>query len=610
MKTFIRLISFIKPFWRELILAVLIGSLTIAASISLMSTSAWLISTAALATSVADFGVSVVGVRFFGISRGIFRYLERLVSHSLTFKLLARLRVWFYQSIEPLAPARLVSARSGDLLSRVITDIESLDNLYVRVLAPPLVAIVIVLGMGIFMGTFSISLGFTVVGFLLALGLGLTVLTLILNRNPGRTLVEERARLRADLVDSVQGLPDLVAFGQEKAYFDKIQATASAFSHTQAKLSRLNGFQAGLASLITGLGVLAMLYLAIPFVTEGKLPGVFLAVVVLGTMASFEAVQGLPQAAQLLEANLQAARRLFEIADSAPAVSDPVLPLPRPASADLIIKNLSFGYLSEAEAAEFYGEKKKDSVKSVPAAPQKVLENISIDLPSGRKIAIVGPSGAGKSTLANLLLRFWEYTEGEIWLDGQDVRRYSQVDTRRMFSVVGQNTYLFNASLRENLLLACPWAEQADLETACQQAQLHDFIIRLPDGYETFVGERGLNLSGGERQRLAIARALLKDAPIFLFDEPTANLDPATEYKIVETLHNILDASVIRVSASETAPKSALWITHRLIGLERMDEILVLDAGKIVERGTQASLLRQNGLYKKMWDLQNRALID
>lgn len=610
MPTFIRLLSFLRPFWRELLLAVLVGFLTIAASISLMSTSAWLISTAAIATSIAQFGVSVVGVRFFGISRGLARYFERLVSHSLTFKLLAHLRVWFYQAVEPLAPARLVSARSGDLLSRVISDIESLDNLYVRALAPPLVAIVIIFGMGIFMGTFSVSLGFTIVGFLLALGLGLTALTLILNRAPGQILVEQRSRLRADLVDSVQGLPDLVAFGQEKTCFDKVQATGNDYSRTQTKLARLNGFQSGLSTLITGLGVLAMLYLAIPLVTEGQLPGVFLAVVVLGTMASFEAVQGLPQAAQLLEANLQAARRLFQIADSTPAVSDPPEPLPRPASADLTIRNLSFDYLLDTETTESHGENKKDSVQSVKSVSKKVLENISLDLPAGRKIAIVGPSGAGKTSLANLLLRFWDYTEGKISLDGHDLCQYAQTDVRRMFSVVGQNTYLFNASLRENLLLARPWATQADLETACQQAELHDFILSLPEGYETLVGERGLSLSGGERQRLAIARALLKDAPIFLFDEPTANLDPATELKIITTLHRILTPSVdSSAHPFLSVAKSVIWITHRLIGLDLMDEILVLDAGKIIECGTQAELLAQNGLYRKMWDLQNRTLI-
>lgn len=586
MSTFLRLVSFLKPFWRELLQAVLIGFLTIAASISLMSTSAWLISTAAIATSVAEFGVSVVGVRFFGIARGVFRYLERLVSHSLTFKLLAHLRVWFYQSIEPLAPARLISARTGDLLSRVISDIESLDNFYVRALAPPLVAVVTIFGMGIFMGMLAPILGMTIVGFLLALGLGLTWLTLAVNRTPGRILVEERSRLRADLVDSVQGLPDLVAFGQETAYFERIQATGRSYSQTQMRLARLNGFQSGLSTLISGLGVLAMLALAIPMVSEGLLPGILLAVVVLGTMASFEAVQGLPQAAQLLEANLQAARRLFEIADSKPAVSDPPEPLPRPASANLSITNLSFTYETEPQPAG-----------------KKILSEVNFDLPAGRKIAIVGPSGAGKSSLANLLLRFWDVSDGQIAFDGQDLRRYQQTDVRRMFSVVGQQTYLFNASLRENLLLAKPQATQTEIETACRQAEVHDFIASLPDGYETLVGERGLALSGGERQRVAIARALLKDAPILLFDEPTANLDPATEQKIVATIHSALHA------ANSSTPKSVLWITHRLVGLENMDEILVLDAGRIVERGVHAGLLEQDGLYKTMWDLQNRVLV-
>ena len=595
MKTLFRLSSFLKPFWPQVLLSVLLGALTIGSSIALMSTSAWLISTAAIAVSVADLGVSVVGTRFFGIARGLFRYLERLASHSLTFKILARIRVWFYQALEPLAPARLTSARSGDLLSRVISDVETLDNLFVRALAPPLVAVVIVLGMGVFMGSFAPALGLVITLFLLAIGVGLTTFSLVLNRKLGRRLVTSRSLLKADLVDAVQGLPELLAFGQDQAYLTKIQATGQEYSTVQTQMARLNGLQSGLNSLLTGLGVWTMLFLAIPLVSSGKIEGVYLAVIVLGSMASFEAVQNLPQAAQLLEANLQSAKRLFEIADETPAVVDPAEPLPQPASADLRVRNLSFSYEIGHKDTEPTEKSLKNLSELRVSVANKVLDEITFDLPVGKKLAIVGPSGAGKSTLANLLMRFWE-TEG-ILLDGHDLRAYQQVDTRRMFSLVGQSTYLFNASLHENLLLARPWATQAEIEAAGQTAQLHDFILTLPNGYETLVGERGVQLSGGERQRVAIARALLKDTPIFIFDEPTANLDTTTERNLIETLQAV------------TEKRSVLWITHRLVGLETMDEILVLEAGRIVERGTQAELLAKEGLYRKMWDLQNRALI-
>jgi thiol reductant ABC exporter CydC subunit len=447
--------------------------------------------------------------------------------------------------------------------------VETLDNLYVRVLAPPLVAVIVVLGMAIFMSAFAPILALVMTIFLLAIGAGLTALALVLNHKPGSQLTDERALLRADLVDIVQGLPDLSAFGQEQAWLARIKSAGQRFGILQTRMARLSGIQSGINSLLMGLGVWLLLYLAIPLVTDGMIQGVHLAVVVLGAMASFEAVQNLPQAAQLLEANLQSARRLFEIADSAPVVREPSQALPRPVSADLHVRRLKFAYESEL-----------------------VLDGIDFDLPAGKKIAIVGPSGAGKSTIANLLMRFWEFTTGEVLLAGQDIRLYTPVDVRRMFSLVSQGTYLFNASMNENLRLAQPSASAEEIEAVCRQAQLHEFISALPQGYETLAGERGVQFSGGERQRLAIARALLKDAPIFIFDEPTANLDPATERRLVQTLGEIPPG------------KSVIWITHRLVGLENMDEILVLDAGRIAERGTHAELLKQQGLYWKLWNLQ------
>jgi ABC-type multidrug transport system fused ATPase/permease subunit len=329
--------------------------------------------------------------------------------------------------------------------------------------------------------------------------------------------------------------------------------------------------------LLTNLGLWLVLVLTIPQVTDGAIKGVMLGTFALMTLASFEAVNPLPLAAQMWNASREAARRLFEVVDAKPAV-EVVRSLKLDIrSSNIELSNVSFSYPTQ----------------SIPA-----LQGISFRLPTGKSVAIVGPSGAGKSTIANLMLRFWDYEAGEITLGGESLKSLDQDEVRKKIALVSQNSYFFNTSIRENLRLARRSITQEEMEAAAQQAQIHEFIASLPRGYDTLIGEQGLRLSGGERQRLAIARALLKDAPILIFDEPTANLDPLTEKEVLATFFKTMQG------------KTSLLITHRLIGLENVDEILVMDEGQIVERGPHEQLLTREGLYRHLWDLQNQILDD
>jgi ATP-binding cassette subfamily C protein CydC len=303
-----------------------------------------------------------------------------------------------------------------------------------------------------------------------------------------------------------------------------------------------------------------------------------LASLTLLTFASFEAVIPLPLAAQMWNASREAARKLFEVVDTEPAVRDQAVVSSAEVQnepPDIRISDLSFSYPNQ----------------SIPA-----LQNVTFDLPPATATAIVGPSGAGKSTIANLVLRFWEYEGGEISFSGKSLKTLDQNWVRTQIGLVSQNTYFFNTSVRENLRFARRKVTQEEIESAAKAAQIHDFIMKLPKGYDTMIGEQGLRLSGGERQRLAIARVLIKNAPVLILDEPTANLDALTEKEILETLFGVMKQ------------KTSLLITHRLIGLENMDNIIVMDHGQIVGHGTHASLLEQNSLYQRLWTYQNRIL--
>ncbi len=571
-----RLLSFLSGSWNWVALSVLLSSLTIGSSVALIGTSAWLISTAALHPSVADLGVSVVGVRFFGIARGVFRYLERLVSHNVTFRLLARLRVWFYEKLEPLAPARLMEYKSGDLLARVIGDVETLENFYVRVISPSLTAILIGVGVALFFAAFYPPIALVLIGFFLALGLILPFLSQTLSQSAGQRLIAQRAEIQSQLVDGIQGMADLLAFGRGRERSHKISQAGESYGATQKEMARTSAVYSAMGTLLTNLGLWLVLLLVIPQVTAGNIKGVMLGTFALMTLASFEAVTPLPLAAQMWNASREAAKRLFDIVDAEPAVRDD----DRYSKLDDRFSNIEFSNVSF----------------SYPGQTFPALERVSFRLTAGKSIAMVGPSGAGKSTIANLLLRFWDYEQGEITFGGESLKRLEQDDVRKQFALVSQNSYFFDTTVRENLRLARRGLSQEDIEAATRAAQIHDFILSLPRGYDTLIGEQGWRLSGGERQRLAIARALLKNAPVLLFDEPTANLDPQTEKQVLDTLFATMRT------------RTSLLITHRLVGLERVDEILVMDHGRIVERGTHTELLAGRGLYYRLWMLQNQIM--
>jgi ATP-binding cassette subfamily C protein CydC len=584
MGEFLRLARFAAAFKWWMALAVLLGAGTIGAGIGLMAASAYLISAAALHPSIAELNLAIVGVRFFGIARAGLRYLERLAAHSISLRLLTALRVWFYNALEPLAPARLQPYRSGDILTRAVADIDTLQDFYVRVLAPPLVALVIALGMGAFLWQFDARLAVVLWGAWLAAGIGLPALARRAAHHVTQTWSAQRAAMHAQLVDALQGIADITAFGQREAVKTRAAATSAAYAAAQMRLAQINALQAGAENLLTQLTLIAVLVVGIAAVNAGEFRAVYLAALALATIAAFEAVTPLPQTAQALEHATAAARRLFEIVDANADGSR--APRARRIEIERAHEHARGAILLKVRDLKF----------AYAAGETNALDGISFALARGEKIAIVGPSGAGKSTLVNLLARFWEYDAGEIYLEGKPLREFSADAVRDKIGVISQRTYLFNASVRDNLRLAKPDATDDEIVRAARRAQIHSFVERLPRGYDTPIGERGAALSGGERQRLGIARVLLRDTPLLILDEPTAQLDAPTERALLREIFRLLDT------------RALLLLTHRLVGLEEMDEILVLERGHIVERGKHADLLARGGLYARMWHLQNQAL--
>jgi len=568
MKTFLRLVGLVRPFFWWMLLAAIAGFAATGSGIGLLMTSAYIIAKAALQPPMSDIQLGIVGVRFFGIARGALRYAERLISHDATFRILARLRLWFYDALEPLAPARLLAFRSGDLLQRIVDDIQSLENIYARVLAPPVTALLTALLIWFLIGIWSPEAALVTLGFQLAAGIGLPLLAARLGRGLGRRITELRARQQTETVDFTQGLGELRVYGQLDACLERMKANEAEILRLQKKNAWIESMQESLVGICMNGALIGVLLVLLPSVPSGHLSGITLSVIMLAVMASFESFAPLPAAASHIEADIHAGKRLFDIIDAKPEVAAPPKPQPFPSHPDIRIRNLTFSY---------------------PGSPDKTLDGLTIDIPKGLHVAIVGPSGAGKSTIAALLMRFWNTAPGEIVIGDSDIGTFDPEELRRNLSLVSQRTYLFGETIRDNLLLAKPEASDSELAEALESAGIGHFAGRLED----WAGQHGMQLSGGERQRIAIARMILQDAPVVILDEATASLDMPTDRAVTKTIDAL------------TAEKTLLTITHRLYSMARFDAIYVLDRGKVVEKGTHSELMQRNGLYKAMWELQH-----
>jgi thiol reductant ABC exporter CydC subunit len=524
-------------------LAILLGALAVGFGIALMTAAGYLISRAAEQPPILSLTVAIVAVRFFGLARPVARYLERIASHAVALRSLARLRARFYERIEPLAPAQLAGYRRGELLNRMVGDVDALQGLHPRVLGPPAVAALVCVASVAAAATVLPEAAAILAAGLFVGGVAVPLLAWATSRSAGRRQVAARGELTGELVELLRGAPELVAYGRE----DEALARVRAADAELVRLGRRDALAAGAADalliLVAGATVAGVLAVAVDAHAAGTLDRVLVATLALLALAAFDAVLPLPVAARELSGLLAAGRRVLETAEREPLVRDPADPRPRPPRrAPIALEGVTARYGSEPPA----------------------LRRFDLRLEPGRRVALVGPSGAGKTTVMNLLLRFLDPVEGRITIAGHDLREYRQADVRSTFALAGQDAHLFDSTIRENLRLGRPEATDADLWVAIQRARLGDWVASLPAGLDTHVGEEGTMLSGGQRQRLVLARALLADAPVLLLDEPTAHLDPPTARALID---DVLDAG---------GDRGVLLITHRAEGLERMDEIVAL----------------------------------
>jgi thiol reductant ABC exporter CydC subunit len=558
-----------RPAAARLLLATFLGAGAVAAAIGLIATSAWLISRSAQHPQESAVALAIVGVQFFALARGLCRYAERLVGHDAAFRVLAEIRVALYDRLERLAPLGLPAFRSGDLLARLVHDVETLQDLLLRVLPPFAIALGVGVGAVVLVTVMLPAAGLILFVALVVAGTLVPWLTGRLAARSERSQAAARAELTACVLDMIEGAPELAVNGRTAEQLHRTVAADDQLTRISAAAARTAGVGQGLASLCCGLAMWASLAVGVAAVHDGQLSGVLLAGLALVPLVCLELVSGLPTATQTLQRVRRAAARVLEVLDTPEPVAEPERPRPLPSPPhSLRVRDLRFSY---------------------PGAERVALDGVDLDLSPGRRVALVGPSGAGKSTLAGVLMRFLPYERGSVELDGVEIAELDGDGCRTVIGLASQDAHVFDSTLEENLRLARRAASDEQLRDALANVHLLSWAESLPAGLQSELGEHGARMSGGQRQRLALARALLADFPLLILDEPGEHLDTATADAIVADL------------LAATRERATLLITHRLTGLEEIDEVLVLDRGSVRERGSHAELLALDGGYAALW---------